>query len=165
MAYLIALHLIAIVCWFAGLFYLPRLLVYHSKTQSQEVSEQFKVMEHRLYCYIMMPAMIVTVVSGLCLMALYLFANLAPVGWLWVKLFLVLLLMIFHFYCGHCISEFQQDRPIHSERFYRIFNEIPTVLLILIMTLAIVRPFWLMILSLFECASVKMKRFQSRFVV
>lgn len=141
MNYLIALHIIAVVCWFAGLFYLPRIFVYHAATDNSEVKAQFYVMERKLYYYIMMPAMGVTLFSGLYLMTLYVFEESVPMGWLWVKLALVLLLVIFHFFCGHCIQVFHQDKNLHSPKFYRIMNEVPTVLLIAIVLLAVVQPF------------------------
>lgn len=141
MNYLISLHIIAFVAWFAGLFYLPRLFVYHAMTSSAEVSEQFKVMEHKLYFYIMMPAMAITIFSGLYLLTFYLLAGHTDVGWLWLKLFLVLLLTIYHFVCGYFITEFKANQNRYTHRFYRFFNEVPTVLLILIIWLAIVRPF------------------------
>lgn len=140
MAYLIALHLIAVTCWFAALFYLPRLFVYHAMTASQDVSAQFKIMEHKLYYYIMMPAMIITLISGFCLMFFYLLPMHQPLGWFWAKLILVAFLLLFHFACGHYLKAFKADRNLHPHRFYRIFNEVPTLLLIVIMLLIFVRP-------------------------
>lgn len=141
MNYLIAFHLIAVVCWFAGLFYLPRLFVYHASTNDVSVKNQFKIMEHKLYFYIMMPSMILTILSGMVLFTLYVFAAHPMMGWLVVKLFLVMLLVIYHFFCGHCLELFRRDANSYSGRFYRILNEVPTVLLIAIMILAVVQPF------------------------
>lgn len=141
MKYLIALHIISVVCWFAGLFYLPRLFVYHAATDNTEVKAQFMIMERKLYWYIMMPAMLFTLLTGLFLMILYVFIMPEHMLWLWLKLFLVLLLVMFHFFCGHCVQMFQWDQNRHSERFYRIINEVPTLLLLLIVFLAVVQPF------------------------
>lgn len=141
MAYWVALHLIAVICWFAALFYLPRLFVYHAMTTSQDVSAQFKIMEHKLYYYIMMPAMLITVFSGLCLMFFYLLPmHQSSLGWFWAKLVLVGVLLVFHFACGHYLRVFKENRNTHPHRFYRLFNEIPTLLLILIILLIFVRP-------------------------
>jgi len=141
MKYLLAVHIIAIVCWFAGLFYLPRLFVYHAAASIKEVKAQFKIMEYKLYYYIMMPAMVVSLLTGLILMVLYVAANPEHLVWLWQKLFLVMLLLIFHFYCGYCIYEFAHDQNQHGHRFYRLMNEVPTILLIIIVILAVVQPY------------------------
>lgn len=142
MLYLISLHLIAVICWFAGLFYLPRLFVYHAMTQSEAVKSQFEMMEHKLYFYIMTPAMIITVLTGLGLMAFYLLPDHSGgLIWFWIKLFLVALLLVFHFYCGYFLQVFKANQNRHSHRFYRGFNEIPTILLICIILLTIVQPF------------------------
>ncbi|MCX7123809.1 MAG: protoporphyrinogen oxidase HemJ [Gammaproteobacteria bacterium] len=138
---LIALHLIAVICWFAGLFYLPRLFVYHAKTTEETVKAQFQIMEHKLYWYIMMPAMMITLLSGMALMTWMVLQGETHLGWLFVKLILVLFLIFFHFYCGFCIDHFKMGQNQHSERFYRFFNEIPTLLLIAIVLLAVVQPF------------------------
>ncbi len=141
MNYLIAVHLIAVVCWFAGLFYLPRLFVYHAVSDNVFVKDQFKIMEHKLYFYIMMPSMALTVLTGMCLFTLYVFGVHGPMAWLELKLLLVMLLVIYHFFCGHCLALFQRNANIYSGRFYRFLNEVPTVLLIVIMILAVVQPF------------------------
>lgn len=141
MVYILSIHLIAVICWFAGLFYLPRLFVYHAMTKSAEVADQLKIMEHKLYFYIMMPAMMASILSGLYLLVFNVLDKGSPLGWMWAKLFLVFLLIIFQGYCGYFLLEFKQDRSHYSHRFYRYFNEIPTILLILIIFLAIVRPF------------------------
>lgn len=144
MLYWIAFHVIAVVCWFAGLFYLPRLFVYHAMTSIDAVKDQFKIMEHKLYYYIMMPAMLLTLFSGLVIMLFgYLNAKPAPshLNWLWIKLALVCVVVIFHFYCGHWVEAFKQGKPPHSHKVFRLLNEVPTVLLIIIVVLAVVRPF------------------------
>jgi protoporphyrinogen IX oxidase len=141
MNYLIAFHLIAIVCWFAGLFYLPRLFVYHAMTTSREVGDVLTVMEHKLYFYIMTPALFITVATGIYLLTLYLLTNPVHSGWLWLKLFLVFFLMLYHFACGYYLYAFKEGSNTQGHRFFRIFNEVPTVFLIAIMILAVVQPF------------------------
>ncbi|WP_058462604.1 protoporphyrinogen oxidase HemJ [Legionella adelaidensis] len=135
-----AFHIIAMVAWFAGLFYLPRLFVYHSGTEEQQGSARFKIMERRLYYGIMWPAAILTTILGLLLV----FFNLeyySKAGWLHAKVMFVLLLWGYHFYCGYFLKRFRRDNNKHSERFFRIYNEIPTVLLIVIVILVVVKPF------------------------
>lgn len=132
-----ALHIIAVVCWFAALLYLPRLFVYHSQTQDTEGKERFKIMERKLYRGIMTPSMIATFLFGA-----YLAARLGfPGGWLSLKLVLVVLLTGYHFYCGKLLKSFAKDENHHGHVFYRWFNEIPAVLLIIIVILAVVKPF------------------------
>ena len=141
MPYFIAFHLIAVICWFAGLFYLPRLFVYHAMSDNDAVKAQLQIMEYKLYWYIMMPAMVVTLGSGMGLMTWLIAQSPLHLGWLWLKLFLVLLLLMFHFYCGLCLERFKTNSNPHSHRFYRFLNEVPTVLLVLIVILAVARPF------------------------
>ncbi|HLF66325.1 MAG TPA: protoporphyrinogen oxidase HemJ [Gammaproteobacteria bacterium] len=140
MLWIKAFHLIAMVCWFAGLFYLPRLFVYHSNATDIVGIERFKVMERKLYACIMRPAMLLTVFLGLWLLIsnwpIY-----KTAGWMHTKLLLVVLLLGYHHVCGRYVRQFAENNNQHTERFYRIFNEIPTVLLILIVVLAVVRPF------------------------
>ena len=138
---LIAIHISAVVCWFAGLFYLPRLFVYHAATNVALVQAQFKLMEYKLYNYIMMPAMGVTLFSGMFLLIGYMMQSSSTLLWLWLKLFLVLLLILFHFFCGYCVQVFANDENRHSHKFYRVLNEIPTLLLIAIVFLAVLKPF------------------------
>ncbi len=134
-----ALHIIAVISWMAGLLYLPRLFVYHcNATPGSEQSETFKVMERRLYKFIMMPAMIVAWVVGIVLMFEgQWFAS----GWFIAKLVLVIAMTIVHGLLGHWTSEFSYDRNRHPQKFFRIVNEIPTVLMIAIVILATVKPF------------------------
>lgn len=135
-----ALHLIAMVAWFAGLFYLPRLFVYHSQSSDKISLERFKIMERRLYYGITWPAAIVTTLLGISLFSFnplyYLHA-----GWFHTKLVLVVLLWGYHLSCGHYRKAFFADMNTRSTRFYRMYNEIPTVLLIGIVILAEVKPF------------------------
>ncbi len=139
-----AFHLIGVVCWFAGLFYLPRLFVYHAAAEDQLSRDRFNVMESKLYRIIMRPSMILSVVLGLVMLALH-WNALASQGWIWLKLVLVLALLGYHHYCGKLIREFAAatdpaDQP-HSEKFYRIFNEMPALALIIIVLLAVLKPF------------------------
>ncbi|MCL6270501.1 protoporphyrinogen oxidase HemJ [Sansalvadorimonas sp. 2012CJ34-2] len=134
-----AFHLIMIVCWFAGIFYLPRLFVYHTETTDTVGDERFKVMERKLYRGIMMPSMILTVLFGLWL--LYLVPSDMSQPWMHAKLSLVALLIIYHFMCGHYVKVFAQGVNTKSHKFYRVFNEIPVFMLIGIIILVVVRPF------------------------
>jgi protoporphyrinogen IX oxidase len=135
-----AVHVIGVVCWFAALFYLPRLFVYHTSTDDDAGRERFKVMEAKLYRIIMRPSMIVAVVFGLWLLVLG-WEAFSRSAWLWVKLAGVLVLLGYHHYCARLVRDFAADRNRHSERFYRMFNEVPVVLLIAIVVLVVVKPF------------------------
>jgi putative membrane protein len=134
-----ALHIIAVISWMAGLLYLPRLFVYHAASEpGSQQSETFKVMERRLYKFIMMPAMIVAWVLGIVLVFEgQWFAS----GWFVAKFILVIALTIVHGLLGHCTTEFCYDRNRHPQKFFRIVNEIPTVLMIAIVILATVKSF------------------------
>ena len=135
-----ALHIIGMVCWFAGLFYLPRLFVYHTTTTDTEGLERFAVMESKLYRVIMNPSMIVALVFGIWAFVetwnLY-----SGTIWVWAKIVCVVALVGYHHYCGKLIRLFQAGENHHSEKFLRIFNEIPALLLILIVILVVVKPF------------------------
>lgn len=134
-----ALHIIAVIAWMAGLLYLPRLFVYHTIAKSgSELSETFKTMERRLLTFIMLPAMIVTWIVGIVLL---LQGQWLSASWLHVKLLAVVAMTILHGLFAHWVNEFRLDRNRHSQKFYRIVNEIPTVLLIVIVVLAAVKPF------------------------
>jgi putative membrane protein len=135
-----AFHIIGVVCWFAAMFYLPRLFVYHSTTTDEAGRERFKIMEDKLYRIIMRPSMIVTLVFGIWILILAWDAFAASV-WLWIKLGGVVLLLGYHHYCARLVKAFAADASPHSERFYRIFNELPVLLLILIVILVVVKPF------------------------
>ena len=140
MLWILALHLISMVTWFAALFYLPRLYVYHSSAKDAISLERFQIMERKLYNGIMMPGGILTTAFGFWLILLnpdvYLKA-----GWLHTKLLLVLILWIFHFYCGYLRRTFQRGENKYSHVFYRWLNEVPTFLLISIIILVVVKPF------------------------
>ena len=132
-----SLHLIFVISWFAGLFYLPRLFVYHASTEDRLGIERFKVMEHKLFNYIMTPAMILALGAGTWLWLGFGFEG----GWLHLKLLLVVLLVIYHFFCYRFMILFAEELNPHSERFYRIFNEAPTLLLAGIVFLVVFKPF------------------------
>ena len=135
-----ALHLIAVISWMAGLLYLPRIFVYHVENKgSSETCEIFKVMERKLYNYIMMPAMILSWIFGLLLIGSIGFDQIAN-KWLQIKLFLVIVLTAYHFFLGVCLKKFNLDLNTYSSRFYRIFNEVPTILLILIVFIVVFKP-------------------------
>jgi putative membrane protein len=137
--YLKAFHLIAVIAWMAGMLYLPRLFVYHAGAKpGSEQSETFKVMEQRLLKYIMGPAMGVTWILGI---ALVIYGQFLFAGWFIAKFVLVVAMSIMHGLFSHWTQEFRFDRNRHSAKFYRIANEIPTVLLIAIVILAVVKPF------------------------
>lgn len=135
-----AFHIIAMVAWFAGLFYLPRLFVYHASTTDHISIQRFKIMERRLYYAITTPAAIATTIFGLWLITYNVQAYMS-MGWLHAKLTLVLLLWTYHIHCGFLVNAFANDSNKHSSKYYRIYNELPTLLLISIVILAIVRPF------------------------
>lgn len=131
-----SLHLIFMVTWFAGLFYLPRLFVYHAMSEDRTSIERFKIMERKLFFGIMTPGGVLTVVFGLWLWLGHGITG----GWLHAKLALVLLLVVFHVYCAKLLADFKHDRNRHGHVFYRWINEIPTVLLIAVIVLAVVKP-------------------------
>ena len=140
-SWLKAFHLIAVISWMAGLLYLPRLFVYHvGAPKGGELSETLKIMEHRLLRYIMNPAMIVTWLLGITMIV----ANSALMtgdGWLHVKLLLVILLSGFHMACSVWRKKFARDENVKSAKFFRFANEVPTILMIVIVILAVVKPF------------------------
>ena len=138
--FLKSLHLIAVISWMAGLLYLPRIFVYHVENyEKKEATEIFKIMEKKLYFYIMFPAMILSWVFGLILISLIDFSSLAFL-WLQLKLILVLLLSFYHFYLGSCLKDLSIDKNIKSSKFFRIINEIPTILLVIIIFIVIYKP-------------------------
>lgn len=137
-----AFHIMAIVTWFAALFYLPRLYVYHTLALQEEdskASERFKIMERKLYRGIMMPSMLAVVLLGLGLLSLN-FSGYMQQGWMHAKLLLVVLLLIYHFWCGHLLKRFAEDRNQQTHVWYRVFNELPVFLLIFIVLLAVIKP-------------------------
>ena len=138
-----SIHLIAVISWMAGLLYLPRIFVYHSTAvenkKSEDLMSTFKVMERRLFIYIMNPAMIVSWIFGILLIYTVGIVNLSSL-WLQLKLLFVIILTIYHFFLFQCLRKFAQNGNSYSPRFYRIINEIPTVLLILIIFVIIYKP-------------------------
>ncbi len=140
MLWIKAFHVVAVICWFAGLFYLPRLFVYHAQANDPVSLERFVIMERKLYRGIMWPSMVLTVVLGLCMLVpnweVY-----RTQGWVHAKLGLVAVLIAYHFACGQFRLSFAAGRNSRSHVFYRVFNELPVLLLIAIVILVIVKPF------------------------
>ena len=137
MLWLKAFHIMAIIAWFAGLFYLPRLFVYHAQGPGAETRDYFRTMERRLFRGIMQPSMGVSVALGLWLWLEYWWG---AGWWLHAKVALVVLLVAYHFYLGHLVRVFATEANRHSERFYRILNELPTLALIAIILLVELKP-------------------------
>ena len=135
-----AFHIIAVITWFAAIFYLARLFVYHADAEDTTSRERFKIMERKLYRGIMWPSMVATVVLGLWLLSYNLNYYLSA-GWVHAKLFLVVTLVIYHLYCGHLMKVFRADLNTRSHVFYRWFNEIPVLILVAVVILVVVRPF------------------------
>lgn len=135
--YIKAFHIIFMVTWFAGLFYLPRLFVYHTQSDDQTSRERFKIMERKLFFGIMTPGAVLTIGFGLWLMLGYG----ATGGWLHAKLMLVAVLIAYHIYLGKLVNDFKHDRNTRGHVFYRWLNEFPVVIIIPIIILAVVRPF------------------------
>ncbi|MEH6544141.1 MAG: protoporphyrinogen oxidase HemJ [Porticoccaceae bacterium] len=134
------LHIISVICWFAALFYLPRLFVYHASAEDAVGIERFKIMERKLLRGIANPAMVATLVFGIWL------ASLAPdyylhQAWFWVKVSMVSLLVIYHFACIYFMKQFRDDKNTRSHVFYRWFNEVPVVILIVVVIMVVIRPF------------------------
>ena len=135
-----SLHLIAVISWMAGLLYLPRIFVYHVENlKDKNTSSVFKIMERKLYFYIMTPAMILTWVFGLILISSLGF-EVFSATWIKLKLLLVVLLTLYHFYLSKLLSDFNLDQNTKSSKFFRIINEVPTILLILIVFIVVFKP-------------------------
>jgi putative membrane protein len=139
MQVVLALHLIFMVAWFAGLFYLPRLFVYHSEATDPISLERFKVMERRLFYGIMMPALILTAVFGYWTMS-YRWDYYSHQNWMHVKLASVLILWAYQAMCWWMMIQFKHGKNRFSTKFYRFFNEVPTVFLILIIFMVVLKP-------------------------
>ena len=139
MLWLRALHIIFVVCWFAGLFYLPRIFVYFAASEDSATRAQLAVMSRRLYRFVT-PFMVLTVVFGVWMIALapdyYLNAT-----WLWLKLAGVAFLIVYHFQCGRYVKAINEDSDSHSHVFYRFFNEVPVLFLFAIVFLVVLKPF------------------------
>ena len=136
-----SLHIIFMVTWFAGLFYLPRLFVYHAMSEDQISNERFKIMERKLFYGIMTPGAIITIILGLWLLFEYAWDAYQHSLWLTIKLVLVGIIIIYHVYCGKLLIDFRNDRNRHGRVFYRWLNEFPVLLLIAIIILITVKPF------------------------
>ena len=135
-----SLHLISVISWMAGLLYLPRIFVYHAENNDdRKITDVFKVMEKKLYLYIMTPAMILSWLFGLLLIHSVGFQQLGQT-WMILKIIFVIFLTLYHFYLGKTLNQFKFDQNTHSHKFYRLINEIPTILLILIVFVVIFKP-------------------------
>ena len=135
-----SLHLIAVVSWMAGLLYLPRIFVYHvENSKDHNSTDIFKTMERKLYFYIMTPAMFLSWFFGLILISIIGFDILSSM-WIQLKLLFVVLLTFYHFYLGHTLSNLKSGQNTKTSRFFRIINEVPTILLILIVFIVIFKP-------------------------
>ena len=138
-----SIHLIAVISWMVGLLYLTRIFVYHSESvannKSQDLLSTFKIMERRLFIYIMNPAMIVSWIFGILLIHTINIDNFSSL-WLQLKLFFVIILTIYHFFLFQCLRKFAENNNSFSPKFYRIINEIPTVLLIFIIIIVVFKP-------------------------
>lgn len=140
MLWIKAFHIIAVICWFAAIFYLPRLFVYHAQSDDTISKERFKIMERKLYRGIMTPSMIAVLILGGWMLTLnpsYYFSQ----GWMHAKLTLVSLLIGYHFYCGYLLKQFANDSNVKSHTYFRILNEVPVLILVVVVILAVVRPF------------------------
>lgn len=136
-----ALHLIFMVTWFAGLFYLPRLFVYHAMSDDKISNDRFKIMERKLFYGIMTPGAIFTLIFGTIMLFDYAWASFGQDLWLHIKLALIGLLIIHHVMCGKFVVDFKNDNNKHSHVYYRWFNEVPVLILVAIIILATVKPF------------------------
>jgi putative membrane protein len=136
-----AFHVVSVITWFAALFYLPRLFVYHSMANDEISIERFKVMERKLYKGIMMPSFVVATTLGIWMLEDYAWDSYSQQYWLQTKLLLVALLVIYHFYCGHLVKVFKSNKNTRSDVFYRWFNEFPVLILLAIIILIVIKPF------------------------
>ncbi len=134
-----SLHLVAVISWMAGLLYLPRIFVYHSEAKNEELLETFKTMERKLYNYIMMPAMILSWLFGLLLIHSLGFAIFSEL-WMQIKSIAILVLTYYHFFLGNNLKLFAQNNNQKTSKYFRIINEIPTILLIVIVFVVIFKP-------------------------
>ena len=135
-----AFHIISVITWFAGIFYLPRLFVYHAACEDEISSERFKVMERKLYRLIMTPSMVITLTLGFGMLAMA-WQGLSVQSWIWIKISLVGLLVAYHLHCGWIIGAFSTNTQYRSERFFRIYNELPVLILIPVILLVVLQPF------------------------
>ena len=135
-----SIHLISVISWMVGLLYLPRIFVYHSENiENENSSNIFKTMERKLFYYIMTPAMILSWIFGLLLIHILGFSIFSEL-WMQIKVISVLILTIYHLYLGSCVTRFSNNQNNNSSKFYRIINEIPTLLLIIIVFMVVFKP-------------------------
>ena len=139
MLWLKAFHIIFVVCWFAGLFYLPRIFVYYAASSHPETREQLAIMSRKLYRFVT-PFMFIAVGLGLAMIAMNLAYYLQAL-WMWIKLGGVAFLVVYHFQCGRYVRRINSHEDDHSHVFYRFFNEVPVLFLFLIVILAVLKPF------------------------
>jgi len=139
MLWLKALHIIFVVCWFAGLFYLPRIFVNYAASEHPQTKAQLAIMAHKLYRFVT-PFMIIVIVLGIALLSLNLDYYLSA-KWMWLKLAGVAFLVVYHFQCGRYVSIINRDQNTHTHTFYRFFNEVPVIFLFAIVILAVLKPF------------------------
>jgi protoporphyrinogen IX oxidase len=135
----IAFHIISVVCWFAGLFYLPRLFVYHAMSSEKAVQDQLLIMEQKLYKNIMRLSMVLTLLSGARLFMFYWNAG-GIQTWLWIKVGIVFLLLGYHHMCGYYLKQFEKGANSKTHVFFRLFNEVPVFFLVSIVCLVILKP-------------------------
>lgn len=135
-----AFHIISVITWFAGIFYLPRLFVYHAACEDEISSERFKIMERKLYRLIMTPSMVITLTLGFGMLAMA-WQGLSVQSWIWIKIALVGLLVVYHLHCGLIINAFATNTQYRSEKFFRIYNELPVLILIPVILLVVLQPF------------------------
>lgn len=137
--WIVAIHVISIICWMAGLFYLPRLFVYHAQNvDNTSFTDIVKIQERKLFAYIMRPAMLLSVITGALL--IYINTGIFKGGiWIHIKLLFVCLLLVFHIACGVFVAKLGVDSCKFGEKFFRFFNEIPTILMIVIVVCAVVK--------------------------
>lgn len=136
-----AFHIIAVITWFAALFYLPRLFVYHAMADDQTSIDRFKIMERKLYRGILGPSSVVAVGLGLWMLFDYAWEAYSHMLWLHIKLFLVVLLLIYQHMCGYYLKKFRDDKNTKSHVYFRWFNEFPVLILFVVVILAVVKPF------------------------
>ena len=141
MLWIKSLHIIFMVTWFAGLFYLPRLYVYHASANDAESIERFKIMERKLFYGIVTPGAIFTIGFGTVMLFDYAWESFGQSLWLQIKLALIIALVIYHIMCGKYVADFKKDKNKHSHVYYRWFNEVPVLILVAIILLASVKPF------------------------
>ena len=134
-----SLHLISVISWMAGLLYLPRIFVYHAEASHDSQKQVFKIMERKLYNYIMMPAMILSWLFGVLLIHKLGF-NIFTELWMQIKTFSVLILTYYHFILGKYLNDFATNNNIKSSKFYRIINEVPTIILIVVVFVVVFKP-------------------------